>query len=214
MQTIFSKAPGGLKLEKSPASTLPRDTGREGLEIRQVPHLGIRAARAGLSPPHGWGKEAGGGGGRLCRRKHLPPGGRERCLSPAPAPSQLPPPTRPRAAPRCLTAPPGAVEGGGGRPHRHLLISPTAGIYLAGEPALPGPAPTSTALPAAAGDKGEGPLRGALAPHPPAGQAAAATPLPTPSESGAGGRHLSSSSETALSAQSPSSPEPSRDAVS
>lgn len=133
----------------------------------------------------------------------------------APAARRAPhPPTRPQ----CLTAPPGAVDGGGGR-RRHLLLlllTPAAGIYLAGEPALPGPAPTSTALPAAAGDKGEGPLSGSLAPHPsswPGGRAAANT-TPTPSESGAGGRHLSSSSKTALSAQSPSSPGPSRDAVS
>lgn len=37
---------------------------------------------------------------------------------------------------------------------------------------------------------------------------------PTPSESGAGGRHLSSGSETALSTQTPSDPGPSRDTVS
>lgn len=58
--------------------------------------------------------------------------------------------------------------------------SPADGIYLAGELALPGPAPTSTALPAAAGDKGEGPPSGALALHPPPGQGAAATPLQLP----------------------------------
>ncbi|XP_072707709.1 uncharacterized protein [Ciconia boyciana] len=130
------------------------------------------------SPLHGRGTA----GGALAAEASAPR--RQRALPPAlpPLPHSpngraRPTPTRPRAAPRCLTVPIGAVERGGGR---HLLISPAAGIYLAGEPALPGPAPTSTALPAAAGDKGEGPLSGALAPHPPPGQAAAFTPLQLP----------------------------------
>lgn len=102
----------------------------------------------------------------------------ERCPSPDPAPRAAPragraprPPTRPRAAP-------GTMEGGGGccRP----LTSPAAGIYLAGEPALPGPVPTSNTLSRRKGRRG---TERSSHPSPslqPAGRAAAATPLPLP----------------------------------
>lgn len=91
-----------------------------------------------------------------------------------------PSPARPRWHLGAARPARGCKEAGGGTHRRLLLTSPAAGIYLAGEPALPGPAPTSTALPAAAGDKGEGLLSGALAPQPSAAPAAAATPLQLP----------------------------------
>lgn len=82
---------------------------------------------------------------------------------------------------------------------------PAARIYLAGEPPLHGPPPPAPRF------KRSGWRATERSPHPPPGSRYTS---PTPSESGAGGRHLSSGSETAPSTQTPSDPGPSRDTVS
>lgn len=107
----------------------------------------------------------------------ISPGGR---ASAAPAPAPLPARPRPGRAPARppARAAPGTAAGGGGS--RHPLASPAAGIYLAGEPALPGPAPTSNRLSRRSGRRG---TERSSPPSPspqPAGRAAAATALPLP----------------------------------
>lgn len=165
--------------------------------------LGTRDASSQPQAPHGWGRSG------AVPATGSAPGEAERALPlPQPRPRSAPRPGAHLARPPGPRAAPGTVERGGGC-HRPLT-SPAAGIYLAGEPALPGPAPPAMRLP---GDKGEGALSGALTPSP-SGQAGGSRyTAPAASEPGAGGRHLSSGSETAPSAQPPCGPGPSRDAV-
>lgn len=140
VQGTQSEAPGGLRLENNPSPLLARIQEAKGCaRLVAGTTLGTRDIRTPPQAPHGWGRI-----GAAPAAASAPGRQSERCPSPDPAPRTAPragrtprPLTRPRAAP-------GTVEGGGGC--RHPLTSLAAGIYLAGEPALPGPAPTSNAL--------------------------------------------------------------------
>lgn len=149
----------------------------------------------------------------------------ERCPSPDPAP---------RTAPRAGRAPArqpgpeqrpkpwkeaGAAAGPEQRPGPWKeagaaaapLHPPPLGFTWPGSPRCPDLPPPEMRL---HGDKGEGALSGALTPHPPAGRAGGSRyTAPAASEPGAGGRHLSTGSETAPSAQPPCGPGPSWDTV-
>lgn len=136
-----SEAPGGQRLEHDPALSSARIQEAKGGLERLLTGTALGTGDAGSQPQ----APAAGAGAGLCPAASAPRRQSQRCPSPDPAPGTAPragrapcPPTRPRAAP-------GTVEGGGGC-CRHPLTSPAAGIYLAGEPALPGPAPTSNAL--------------------------------------------------------------------
>lgn len=193
MQSAFSAAPGRLRLEKAQLSSAGRGSTGAGNHAGTAPGDQGRGGRpltapgAPRCPPLTPPRLGQGGGDDDFAGEDISPGAAEPAASgPAlPRSSQphrpgSPPPPHPHGRQR--------QHLGAQRPRPGLWKeavgaaspSPADGIYLAGELALPGPAPTSTALPAAAGDKGEGPPSGALALHPPPGQGAAATPLQLP----------------------------------
>lgn len=202
-----SEAPGGQRLEHDPALSSARIQEAKGGLERLLTGTALGTGDAGSQPQ---APTAGAGAG-LCRRQHQPPGGR---ASAAPAPTPLPAQRRGPGAPPAR--PPGPERRPGpwkeaGAAAATPSPPPPLGFTWPGSPRCPDLPPPAMRFP---GDKGEGARSGALTPHPPAGRAGGTRyTAPTASEPGAGGRHLSSGSETAPSAQPPCGPGPSWDAV-